>query len=251
MDYQNIYNQIIERAKSADRKKVKGGTYFENHHTIPRCLGGSNSNENKVLLTAKEHFICHKLLIIIYPLKNKKLINALWILSTMKDSFGRNYRVGAREYENLRKCFAKQVSEFMTGRFVGELNPMHSHIGELNHNFGIKGSLNTSFGKRRSEETKNKIRNSSIGRKMTEEQKQKLRVPKSEEFRINKSLAMKGTNLGKHNPNFDHRWSEDKKNDFKEFSLNRPKVKCPYCDKAGPYNIMKRWHFENCKLKNN
>ncbi|CAH1615724.1 homing endonuclease [Escherichia phage UGJNEcP4] len=30
---------------------------------------------------------------------------------------------------------------------------------------------------------------------------------------------------------------------------SRPTVKCPYCDKIGSNNIMKRWHFDNCKLK--
>jgi hypothetical protein len=33
----------------------------------------------------------------------------------------------------------------------------------------------------------------------------------------------------------------------------RPKkqVECPYCDKVGGTNLMKRWHFENCQYKIN
>ena len=27
------------------------------------------------------------------------------------------------------------------------------------------------------------------------------------------------------------------------------KVKCPHCPKVGNMNIMKRWHFDNCKKK--
>jgi len=27
----------------------------------------------------------------------------------------------------------------------------------------------------------------------------------------------------------------------------KPKIKCPYCDKCGSANNMKRWHFDNCK----
>lgn len=27
------------------------------------------------------------------------------------------------------------------------------------------------------------------------------------------------------------------------------KTKCPHCDKVGQYRAMKRWHFDNCKLK--
>lgn len=41
--------------------------YYENHHIIPRSLNGSNSSENLVLLTAREHFICHWLLVKIFP----------------------------------------------------------------------------------------------------------------------------------------------------------------------------------------
>lgn len=28
-----------------------------------------------------------------------------------------------------------------------------------------------------------------------------------------------------------------------------PKLKCPYCKKIGGKYIMKRWHFDNCKIK--
>lgn len=31
--------------------------------------------------------------------------------------------------------------------------------------------------------------------------------------------------------------------------LNRQKVICPYCNKIGDKNLMKRWHFDNCKEK--
>ena len=55
--YTRIYNNIIERAKS---RTLSG--YTETHHIIPRSLGGSNKADNLVPLTAREHFICHRLL---------------------------------------------------------------------------------------------------------------------------------------------------------------------------------------------
>lgn len=73
MNHQNIYNSIIENAKSKNRIKLKKNNinyvYYETHHILPKCLNGSNDKDNLVLLTAKEHYICHKLL-------NKKIINA-------------------------------------------------------------------------------------------------------------------------------------------------------------------------------
>ena len=35
MNYQKIYNQIIERAKT---RQLEG--YKEKHHILPRCMGG-------------------------------------------------------------------------------------------------------------------------------------------------------------------------------------------------------------------
>jgi hypothetical protein len=43
------------------REKVSG-TYYEKHHILPRSMGGDNSKENLVNLTAREHFLAHWLL---------------------------------------------------------------------------------------------------------------------------------------------------------------------------------------------
>lgn len=39
MDYKNIYNNIITKAKS-DKTRSKQKQYFESHHIIPKSLGG-------------------------------------------------------------------------------------------------------------------------------------------------------------------------------------------------------------------
>jgi len=76
MNYKKVYEQIITKAQSENR--IKGlDIYYERHHIIPKCLGGDNSKDNLVLLTGKEHYICHKLLVCIYP-NNTKLVFALW-----------------------------------------------------------------------------------------------------------------------------------------------------------------------------
>jgi phosphoglycolate phosphatase-like HAD superfamily hydrolase len=46
-------------------------SYTERHHIIPRCIGGTDVKENLVDLTAREHFICHRLLVNIHPDNNK------------------------------------------------------------------------------------------------------------------------------------------------------------------------------------
>lgn len=79
MNYQKIYNQIIERAKT---RKLE--CYKEKHHIIPRCIGGGNEKSNIVELTAREHFLCHWLLYEINP-HNNKLAFAFWAMCNQKN----------------------------------------------------------------------------------------------------------------------------------------------------------------------
>lgn len=172
MNYNKIYDQIIERARIARRKKYKG-EYFEEHHITPISLGGDNSKENRVLLTAREHFICHKLLVFIYPY-HRGLFNALWMMMNIKLD-GRDYKISSREYELCRIEVSKMCSE----RFSGDKNPnrinkpkpisdeLRKHYsvtrkGFLNVMFGVRGVNNAWWGKHHSKESKDKSRNSRL-----------------------------------------------------------------------------------------
>jgi hypothetical protein len=103
MNYQKIYNQIIERAKN----RVLGG-YKEKHHILPKCLGGDNKKENLIELTAREHFLSHMLLCEIHP-KNDKLKYALWLMVIGKKRWKQNdpYKISSRTYEFLKLNFIK------------------------------------------------------------------------------------------------------------------------------------------------
>lgn len=58
--YTKWYLNIIHNANNLSRSKKE--SYFESHHIIPRALGGNNKKSNLVLLTPREHFLCHLLL---------------------------------------------------------------------------------------------------------------------------------------------------------------------------------------------
>lgn len=105
MNYQRIYNQIIDRAKN---RQLDG--YKEKHHILPRCMGGSNKKENLVELTAREHFICHQLLVYIYP-KNKQVAYAFWGMCNQLGSANnvRDYKVSAKTYEIGREAFVQAI----------------------------------------------------------------------------------------------------------------------------------------------
>ncbi len=58
-EYKRTYDRLIERAKG--RVKIKG--VHDNHHILPKALGGSNEKSNIAVLTYDEHFLAHWLLI--------------------------------------------------------------------------------------------------------------------------------------------------------------------------------------------
>lgn len=70
MNYEWHYSNLIEKAKN---REISG--YTERHHIIPRCMGGSDEDENLIRLTPEEHYVAHQLLVKIHP-KNNKLIHA-------------------------------------------------------------------------------------------------------------------------------------------------------------------------------
>lgn len=109
MNYENIYNQLIENAKT----RVLENTYVEKHHIIPQSMGGSNDVTNIVKLTAKEHFVAHHLLWKMY--RNREMVHAFMLMCNIKRN-GVKYSVSAKEYQLLKEDNRKFRSEFMTGR---------------------------------------------------------------------------------------------------------------------------------------
>lgn len=144
MNYDLIYQRIIKNAISGGRNR-KDGNYYENHHIIPRCVGGSNKKENLVLLTAKEHFVCHKLLCEIYP-DSEKLKFALWAMcNQISGDVKREYRISALSYELIKKEFSLANSKLHKGKKMSdsakskisdfmrsEKNPMRGKKKEMN-----------------------------------------------------------------------------------------------------------------------
>jgi hypothetical protein len=119
MDYLATYNRLIEKARSENRKRSKV-VYYEGHHIIPRCMGGKGKTKdinhpNIVLLTAKEHYIAHRLLCQIYP-DNEKLRFALWCMINGLHNKSNRYQISARSFEQMRITHAEFISNYLKGR---------------------------------------------------------------------------------------------------------------------------------------
>lgn len=121
MNYQYHYDLLIDRAKN----RILEG-YSEKHHVIPRCLGGSDESHNIVVLTAREHFIAHLLLIKIYP-ENRSLIHAA-VMMCMGQS---ERKINNKMYDYLRNLFSKAVSDSQTGTGNSQWGTKWIHNTEL------------------------------------------------------------------------------------------------------------------------
>ena len=156
MNYQRIYDQIIDRAKT---RQIEG--YYETHHIIPKCIGGLNRKSNTVKLTAKEHFICHRLLCEIYP-EHIGLKSALWFLINAARVYQKRYNPSGKIYENIKKEYSIAQSKNMIGKKQSKetrqkksqtltgmrkskehsLNISKAKTGRGNHMFGVTGYNN-------------------------------------------------------------------------------------------------------------
>ena len=153
MDYKKHYDRLISTRKLLNREKGKG-IYYEKHHIIPKCCGGLNNKQNLILLTAKEHYVAHYLLIKIYggELKNK-LYYAFWRM--IKGSEIKKI-LSANQYEKHRIEFIKNQ--------IG-----YKHSEETKRKIGEKGK-----GRICSEETKNKMSKKHKGKNLSVSARKKL-----------------------------------------------------------------------------
>jgi hypothetical protein len=76
MNWTIIYKNLIDKAILEKRTKSTE-IYYENHHIVPKHMGGDNSKDNLVLLTFREHVLAHYLLWRIYKEDGDKI---MWLL---------------------------------------------------------------------------------------------------------------------------------------------------------------------------
>lgn len=104
MDYSKLYSGLIT-FRILNPLKISQSFYTEDHHIVPSCLGGSDTPENMVRLTAREHFIAHRLLSKIHP-HHAGLAYAVFQMSRRH-----NRKMNSREYEILKKTYGEHASK--------------------------------------------------------------------------------------------------------------------------------------------
>jgi len=241
--YKKWYEQIVQRAKD----RVLNG-YYERHHILPRSLGGLDISENIVCLTAREHFICHWLLIKLTSGQDRyKMINALRMMRAKNPNQQRyETNITSRVYESLKEEYATLQSKIRRGKGNGF------------------------YGKTHTEEARHAISEKNTGNKLTKEQIEKVRMAKKgvkrDPFNPEWLEKIAESNRGENNGMYGKNHSVDAKSKMRDKALGRKqseetirkkadavrgskreKKLCPHCDQMIAVNTYTRWHGDNCK----
>ena len=204
MNYVKHYELLIARAKC---RTLEG--YYEKHHIIPRCMGGSDDLANLVKLSPEEHFVAHQLLVKMYP-EVAKLIYAAKMMTISSNNHCRNNKL----YGWLRRRFIESISKPCSEETKLKIGIANKGKGGRNAIYTDIRRKNVSkqwLGTKRSEKTRLKISEARQGIEFTQEHKQRLKD------------SAKGRVYAR--------------------------TVCPFCGKEGTVHKMKQFHFDNCKFK--
>lgn len=122
MNYAKLYNRIIE-----NRLSNPYDGYTEKHHIIPVSLGGANSKDNSVSLTAREHFVCHWLLVKMYKGNKDSYYKMLKAFNMMCNSISdkqERYKACSRIFSVYREDLSKAMSASQVGEHNSQAGTM-------------------------------------------------------------------------------------------------------------------------------
>jgi hypothetical protein len=180
--YHKWHDLIIASAKTRglDKKALSG--YFECHHITPRSLGGKDSPENLVLLTAREHVIVHRLLPRIMLINGdvvgaKKMVYALKKMVNGKDNNNSDMsQFSSRSWSIDKERMSKIPVSDETRRkqSIAKLGTKQSTITKERRSQSLKGHTVT-------ESTRQKISDRNTGKTRSDEFK--IKMSKMKNFR--------------------------------------------------------------------
>lgn len=114
LSYIDYINNII---KSRGQWNIPNAEYFESHHIIPKCLGGTGNirngrnrtkHENIIYLYPQEHYTAHKLLALENP-DNISLLNPWLMMAFPKGKTNRSIEITPNDYAKLRQAWSNKM----------------------------------------------------------------------------------------------------------------------------------------------
>jgi len=133
--YYNRYLKLLEHSRNNPPNEG------ERHHIVPKCIGGTDEEENIILLGYREHYIAHYLLAKAYP-DHQNLWYAFKMMKRVCEGKSVLYESARKYITRLLKGDkerAKKISAALTGKIfteehcdnikaskIGEKNPMYN-----------------------------------------------------------------------------------------------------------------------------
>lgn len=157
--YTRTYYSIINRAINRNfksRKEAKAVLgYVERHHIIPRSIGGSNIKSNLVYLPAREHFICHLLLVkMVMGDDQSSMIFAIQNFKNRKKNKFNEYKIGSRTYEIIKKLASAEMSKLHKGKPSWNKGLPQSEFSNRKRSATLKGREHSSEHRRKNAEAR-------------------------------------------------------------------------------------------------
>ena len=220
----------------------------ERHHIIPKCIGGTDEEENIIFIGYREHYLCHYILTkvfnsskllfaftnmqrvcegksILYPFVRKRIGEAI---SKMNKGLKRSEGVKRECSERYKNTIIAKRADGSGPNFRVSVQDPRYLSGELV--FYRKGS-------KHKESTKNKMSKNGLSGRAAHHRGHEIRYfyPGEDTFGFTKGLPPDNI-------------------ERQLLNLRKPrKLKtriCPHCGLQGSGGNMTRSHFDNCKHKN-
>jgi hypothetical protein len=244
----NKYNKWYTNITSLGQTRVTT-EYTEKHHILPRSLGGADDAVNLTKLTAREHFICHWLLVKIYPTGEEhwKMLNAFRMMRAENPKQQRyKTKITSRIYANFKEKYSLLQSVKVKGEGNGFYGKNHSPEAKARISVANRGRIQPQY------EKENQIK-AIVGR---------IRAPFSKEWKEKLSAASIGTNNHRYGVEVSEETrkkigdkirgrkqtdEEKEKRRVANLGKTRTKKQCPHCQQSVAVNGYARWHGDNCK----
>lgn len=231
--YTATYYRIIDKARN---RILPNDIYSEDHHIIPECFykhrvregpigwleGNPNDPSNFSRLTAREHFVCHQLLIKMVEGHAKyKMLEAFTYFS---NNAKRNLRFNSRHYAMLKEANAVASSHRNKGnKHYLKRQPANDQLRQL----------------RAKKATDSKWINDGRQEKFCS----------NHEYWVEKFQFVYGRLPDSINKLTKNTWTDTRRKNWSDQLKARTRYQCIHCMKSCDVGNFKRWHGDRCAKK--
>lgn len=203
MTYKEFIQNIID---TRGQWNIPAGEYYENHHIVPKCMGGepkrayhTTIHNNLIWLTPKEHFIAHKLLAI-ENYTNEEIVRAYFLMCKCKED-RRKYDTKEDEYAEAKTLLSKlgmkeETKEKIRKAKVGKKIVSRTGQARKGKHYYTNGILGKMFYDYEvPDDTWTKTAKGPKPRPYIKKEFDRRKIPHTDESKIRTSQTMKNKNL--------------------------------------------------------